>query len=226
MTRSTIIIDGKEAEVIRGKVRTWHETGLAFHAGRGGSAVERTEKIRAVVVHTTASERVGDRGAKILHDSMMHRSTPLSVEFLIDNEGTIYQFVDPAELRCRHASRVNPWTIGIECSGRLVIKKDTLSKRPSYRSPPLAGGWRPHLLGLYDPQVDALIELCRTLRTVLELPEEVLTTPWERRPEGFFESWEGGICGHIHCAHLSVKRPKIDPGPRPLEILAEKLAVR
>lgn len=229
MLDGAIIVDGKKHVLSQQTVRTWHDTGISFDEENG--AEKRTEAVKAVVCHSTASIRKGDAGAQRLHDSLLARRTPLSVEFFVDEEGAIYQFMDPTELRGRHASRVNPFTVGIEVSGYLWAKPGRklpkeMNRRKVYGSPPLAGNWKPNLFAYLPVQQRAVNRLCWTLCEALGLPKEVLGAPWERRPKGFFANWEGGVCGHIHCASLRVKHPKIDPGPRPLEYVERYFKLR
>lgn len=229
MLDGAVILGGEKFVLHDQRVHTWHDTGLRFADGNG--AEERQEDIRAIVCHTTASIRSGSGGAARLRSSLLARKTPLSVEFFVDELGHIYQFMDPCELRGRHASRVNPFSVGIEVSGYLWDKPGRLlptemNARESYRAPPLAGGWRPQLFAYLPVQQRAVNKLCWTLCEAFDLPTEVLGAPWERRPKGFFGEWQGGVCGHIHCASLRVKHPKIDPGPRPLEELQRYFASR
>lgn len=203
---------------------TWYDHGMQYTSEN--TAVARRLPPRWLVYHWTGSSRDGEEGATILFNSLLHREpVGLSVEFFIDNSGCIWQFADPADVRCRHCSRVNELSIGVEVSGLgWAKKKPYRTEWPTYRSPPLRGGWKPTLYDYNPDQQRAANALAVAVCDATGIPKHVEQEPWERRPAGFFEDTEGGICGHVHAAWLSKKYPKIDPGSRPLQAIAEHLA--
>jgi hypothetical protein len=221
MTSAGIIVGGEMFVLPDVTVQTWHDHGMQFTTKN--SAVARHQPPKWLVYHWTASERTGLDGAKLLFSSMLHRKPPLSVEFFICNDGIVWQFCDPNEVRCRHASRVNDISIGVEVSC-VGFNPKRASARPKYRSPPLRGGWRPWLYSYLLQQQVAANALALAITQATGIPRVVLGAPWDRRPEGFFENEPGGICGHIHCAWLGKANPKIDPGPQPLIEIARALA--
>jgi N-acetyl-anhydromuramyl-L-alanine amidase AmpD len=218
------IIVGGEKFVMEGvECHTWHDHGLKFDVTN--SAVARRLPPRWLVYHWTASERDGLEGATILHRSLLSRKTPLSVEFFIDNSGVIYQFADPNEVRCRHASRINELSIGVEVScvgwdkpGRR--ESATTESRPRYISEGLHGGWKPTLYDYFPAQVVASCALADAVCRATGISRKVELDPWDRRPRGYFDANEG-VCGHLHCASFAVKNPKIDPGTAPLRHVAK-----
>lgn len=224
-----IILGGNRVVLSEQPVQTWEDHGLRFD--RENTAEARRFPPRWVVLHWTASERNGLDGAGIIFNSLLRRRpVGLSVEFFVDNEGTVFQFADPDEVRCRHASRVNDSSIGIEVSAigydRPGRHEPRITEtRPRYRSPGLHGGWRPHLYDYFPVQQKAVNKLVEALLIFFGIEDRVELEPWSRRPKFHFDEREG-VCGHIHCASLGVKHPKIDPGPNPLIALDEYLHPR
>jgi len=74
-------------------------------------ALGRRTETRAIVVHWTGGEGGGQQVFQTL------RQRNLSVHFLIDQEGTIFQYA-PLGARCSHAGIANGWSIGIEIANR------------------------------------------------------------------------------------------------------------
>jgi len=211
-----IILGGKKVIVPGVRVATWHDHGMTFDLEHAPS---REEAIRWLVLHWTASERRGEAGAAKIHNTLTSRG--LSVDFAITNEGDLWQFVDPLERRCRHASRANPYSIGVEVSavgwvrpGR-ELTGDT-AQRERYRA--TIHGWSTELLDYLEPQHRAVAGLADALVEGAGLEPRVEMAPYTRRSRRYLEA-HGGVMGHLHCAAW-VKHPKIDPGPRPLQRLA------
>lgn len=218
-----IIVAGDKFVMKGVECHTWHDHGMQFTAQN--SAPPRRQPPRWLVYHWTASERRGEEGARKLYEGMLARKVPLSVEFMICNDGIVWQFADPADVRCRHCSRVNDISIGVEVSslgwpkpGRPRID------RPTYKSPPLHKGWKPTLYDYYPAQQAAANALADAVCEATGIPRHVEQEPWDRRPEGYFEDVAGGVCGHMHAAWLSKKHPKVDPGPNPLIKIAQHFA--
>ena len=219
---SSIIVDSELIDLGAAEVRRWEETGLFFEPPY---APERTEKARYIVVHWTASERTGEAGAAQIRRSLMARR--LSVEFAITNEGTIWQYVDPALLRCKHAARANRFSIGIEVSntGWLSSNKHlhgSVAKRRQYEA--TIHGWRTRFFDFFPAQQRALNRLVAGLVEAMDIEPRVLTAPWERRPTIHYQNDMSGICGHLHVASYIKRHPKCDPGTAPLEALKRYLA--
>ncbi len=219
------IIVGQEKFVLPGvRVITFEDHGLLYTVEN--TAVARRIPPRWLVYHWTGSNRDGIEGATKLFENLMNRKpVGLSVEFFIDTSGVIYQFCDPADVRCRHASRVNEISIGVEVSGLGWAKKGRRVHPawPTYTSPPLRGGWKPTLYDYNAEQQAAANALAVAVCDATGIPKRVEQEPWERRPAGFFEDAEGGVTGHLQAAHLAKKYPKCDPGPNPLISIAEAL---
>jgi len=217
------IIVGGDKFVMKGiRCHTWHDHGMEYTVAN--TAVARRLPPRWLVYHWTGSYRDGEEGAKKIFNSLLHRQpVGLSVEFFIDVSGTIWQFADPADVRCRHCSRVNDISIGVEvsCLGAVKKGKSVSPHWPTYKSPPLRGGWKPTLYNYNAAQQAAANALAVAVCGATGIPQRVEGAPWERRPKGFFETAQGGVTGHLEAAWLGKKYPKIDPGPAPLIAIAE-----
>jgi hypothetical protein len=215
-----IIVAGRSEPVSGAVVRTWLDHGLTFDTEH---APHRTKPIRWGVLHWTGGgKREGLAGAKTIHRTLNRRG--LSVEFAITDEGTIWQFVDPVEQRCRHASRLNEISLGVEVSGPGWIARNLLPTRhlgrERYRA--TVHGWTTTFLDYVEAQQRAVNALATALAEAGLVHPSVVTEPFERRRSRFFQSSKGW-CGHLHCAHMSVKHPKCDPGPAPLKALERRL---
>lgn len=220
---STIIAAGIPYDVRGAQVLTWHDHGMTFD---DRCAPRRNKAIAWCVLHWTASERAGERGARQIHRSLQARG--LSVEFAITNEGTIWQYVDPLEQRCKHASRINPISVGVEVAGVGWVRKG----RPLLGSATLrhqyiatVHGWTTRLFDYLPAQQRAVNALADALVNALGLHRHVLLSPWERRETALFMT-QTGFCGHLHAASLRVRHPKTDPGPAPLESLQRYFELR
>lgn len=214
-----IIIGGQPFELPSVKSKSFEETRLQY--SEKNTADRRVRDPRWVVLHWTASERIGDKGARIIFDSLKNRR--LSVEFFIDNDGTIYQFADPADVSCRHASSLNKLSIGVEVSGVGYDKpgrkvSEATAARRRYQA--TFTGWKPWLRDYLPAQHAAVHELAELLIVQMSIPRRVELEPFERRTHKYLVDSLGGFCGHCHCASWKVANPKIDPGPAPLIALA------
>ena len=134
----------------------------------------------------------------------------LSVQFLIENDGTIYQLMDAQHI-AQHAKGVNDVSIGVEISNAFYEKFNKtyvqmgLPPRPVISNSFVHGQKiEPHL-GFYDVQVQALKSLCKAI--CLAYPTISLKTPQETKvqPDVVAKKYSG-IIGHYH-----VTKEKIDP---------------
>jgi len=81
-----IILDGKKREC-KSTVKTWEEHGMTFE-GKANTC-KRVEKPSLIIWHWTG----GENPASTVYETLIRRR--LGVEFCIDIEGIIWQFVDP-----------------------------------------------------------------------------------------------------------------------------------
>jgi N-acetyl-anhydromuramyl-L-alanine amidase AmpD len=149
----------------------------------------------------------------------------LSVHFMLDTDGTIYQTLDVKE-RAWHATRANSRSVGIEIAnvGAYPVN-DSAELDQWYRENPLVHparsdavegivqGQRYRMYDLTPQQYEALIKLTATL--CRELPRITCDYPRDSNgklidhvlTEQQFQAHHG-LIGHYH-----VQSEKIDPGP-------------
>ncbi|HSN28148.1 MAG TPA: N-acetylmuramoyl-L-alanine amidase [Kofleriaceae bacterium] len=160
--------------------------------------------------------------------SVVQNERGLSVHFMIDNDGTIYQTIDLG-LMAYHASEWNTSSIGVELCNRGDAKKE-----PNYYSSGRFGPKRDvkpckingnTILAFdYTPQqYDSFMKLARGLQRVLpNLPAEFPQSSagvqsWDTMPPSASFSFSGYI-GHYHLTNQ-----KWDPGPFDFKEFCRKL---
>jgi hypothetical protein len=215
-----IIVNGQKYVIPGVEVHTWHDHSMLF---KPPNAPVRFVLPTWFVIHWTASERVGEAGAKLMFDNLKARG--LSVEFMITNEGTIWQFFDPGEFHGRHCSRLNSKSLGVEVSGYgwaakpgRVARGDT-ARRRVYEA--RIHGWKTEWFDFLDEQYKALFGLADAVTTALpSIPRRVERAPFGRRSDEYFAT-HAGFCGHFQGASFKKRHPKCDPGTKPLIDLAD-----
>jgi N-acetyl-anhydromuramyl-L-alanine amidase AmpD len=213
-----IIIGGNEIETPGVLSVNYKEHGMVLPAP---NTPPRRKHITWCVLHWTASERVGEDGARKMFTH--HKQAGLSVEWMITNEGTIWQFFDPLVSRGKHASRVNPFSVGVEVSAVGHAKPGReLSARSAQRESYVdtVQGWTTTWLDYLEAQHASMAVLADVLIEQCILKPYVMLAPFERRLTKDFKA-RSGFCGHLHAASFKVKHPKCDPGTRPLIRLNE-----
>jgi N-acetylmuramoyl-L-alanine amidase len=160
--------------------------------------------------------------------NVLQNERGLSVHFLLDNDGTIYQTIDLG-LMAYHASEWNVGSIGIELCNRGDAKKE-----PNYYSSGRFGGKRDvkpckinnNTILAFDytrAQYESFVRLCRALTRLLpNLPAEFpQSSPgvqtWDTLPYGATFGFSGYI-GHYHLTNQ-----KWDPGPFDFKDFCRKL---
>lgn len=170
---------------------------------------ERTLPVDWIVLHWTASERTGDKGAEKIFRSLGNRN--LSVEFFVDNDGIIYQFLDPGTRHARHAGTVNKSSVGIEVSCYGWAKKTPRAGAARELYVDEIQGRNYSVANYFIAQQAAVNALCDTLTRELDVPRVALGAPYAKRTLGNLRR-NRGVVGHMH-----VSSQKVDPGTRPLE---------
>jgi len=213
---SHIIVSGKEV-ACDAPVVLWGESGLRF------DALAKRSSTTAVVLHHTS----GSNLAPGVHHALKTRRDPrtgkllnLSVHFVVEPNGTVYQFCD-ASMRCAHAGSADDTNQdGVRVSGNSTTIGIEIVN-PALRSAPPRGLPRPMITetihgekatvtGFTPAQVTSTIALVRSLCRAYGLPfafpmdgAAVLATTM---PELEFKAFRG-VLGHLHLT--SRKR---DPG--------------
>lgn len=205
------------------RVRTYQETGYAFPSRT------RRSLTRMVIAHATAAENPPKEVHRnmLQHLSEQGRPQPLSVHFVIDQKGTIFQMMD-TDARGAHCAGAyesfspNAVSIGIEVIGRLT----------DWRKVPDKGVVRPRVIErihgvdlvvdeMLRPQCEATANLCEALCRIyalpLRVPEDAQGEPLlAQLSEADAAKWSG-CCGHLH---MSGAKP--DPGGLVLRAIQER----
>ena len=137
-------------------------------------------------------------------------SRSASIHFAIDNDGTIYQFLDMNHIAW-HASKrsVNKKSVGVEISNAYYpkyqnwYKKNGFGERPMITDATVHGKKMEPFMDFYDIQKEALKALMEAVHNALDIPLEA--------PEGdtvVREVASGKYKGFVH--HFNVVKNKID----------------
>ena len=146
--------------------------------------------------------------------TVLHDQRGLSVHFMVDNDGTIYQALDLADCAF-HGGGVNEFSIGVELQNRGRAKK---GKEDYYTKQKLPArdivtckvhGFLFRAFDFTEGQYTAMIKLSTALNKILDLP---LVAPQHGGEPvwGVMERYRRfrGFLGHYH-----IERQKWDPGP-------------
>jgi hypothetical protein len=187
---SRIICNGQEIPLKSGKAVTWKDKG-GFVLTKG--FVKKTSrKPNLFVTHWDVC-----LSAASCYNVLKDRG--LSVHFSIDNDGTIYQYLDTANIAW-HASPANEVSIGVEVSNAYYTKhqdwyvKNGFGPRPITKAVKGHGGSiEPHL-DFYPAQYEALASLWEAVHRAHGIPLEL--------PHRFDSTidWESfsGFVNHFH----------------------------
>ncbi len=217
----TFILKANTPVEVGFRVKTFRETGYEFPCR------VRTET-RVIINHATGAENYP---AQVYENMMRHKSAmgqlqPLSVHFIIDQRGVIYQTAD-ADARCAHCAGIyrdfspNAVSIGIEIIGRLTDFRKVPNKgvvRPRVRE--TIHGVEVDVDEMLPAQIEAAVmlneALCQMYKLPLRVPEDKhgavrLETLSQEDAEAFT-----GCAGHLAYAR------KPDPGQEVLRALQER----
>ena len=146
----------------------------------------------------------------------------LSVHFLIDNDGTIYQLCDINHM-CYHAGgRVNATSIGVEISNAYYLKYQPWYVKKGFGERPIISGEKVHgknmkdFTGFYPVQLEALKALWKSINEgvgiPLECPEDSEGNTLKRTDSKCARGTFKGFISHYHittkkidCAGLDIK---------------------
>ena len=134
----------------------------------------------------------------------------LSVHFLIDNDGTIFQCMDTQHI-AYHAGSYNQFSIGVEISCAYSLKYQSWYQKRGFGTRPIMEGVKVHgktlkpFLGFYHAQMEALAALWEVINRAC--PEISLATPEEK------DTVSKEIAAHKFngfCSHFHLTKGKID----------------
>ena len=148
--------------------------------------------------------------AKSCFKVLNNTSRSASIHFAIDNDGTIYQFLDMNHIAW-HASKrvVNKKSVGVEISNAWYPKYQSWYKKNGFGERPIISDAEVHgkklepFTGFYDVQMEALKALMEAVHEALDIP---LETPEEKTVVRDVAS--GRYKGFVH--HYQCIKSKID----------------
>ncbi len=198
------------------KVRLFFEAD-GYKLNRGFKAARQKRDPKFFVCHWDVC-----LSSQICHKVLKQRG--ISVHFAIDNDGTIYQFMDMNHIAYHAGSRKwNERSVGVEISNAFYPKYQSWYERKGYGKRPMVWNAQVHgkkvekHLGFYPVQIQALQALMKTVHTATGMP---LKCPLDRKgntstkvskpvADGRFE----GFVSHYHltnrkidCAGLDLKK--------------------
>jgi len=144
--------------------------------------------------------------SKSCYDILKRRG--LSVQFSIDNDGTIYQFTDANHL-CWHAPPVNGVSVGVEITNAVERQyqghyiREGFEKRPVVTPQKINGKHYSKILGFYPVQLEALKALIRALQTFYDIPSETPNADGQHMKKVKDRQNYRGIVHHYQVAEIS-----------------------
>ena len=216
-----IVYNGKEFPIEWDKTVLWTDKGglMAKLGNYKSMAGQRTRKPTQFVNHwdvclsSKSCQRVLDRRG-------------ISVHFLIDNDGTIYQTGDLQHIFW-HAgsSKINAKSIGVEISNAYDLKwqswyvKNGFGERPVVTDAYVHGKKLRDHLGFYPVQIEALKALWKAIHLACDIP---LETPTGAAKNAYTATVSSGkFKGFV--SHYHITKRKIDCGGLDIEKLLEDL---
>lgn len=172
-----IVVPGLET------LRTWHDTGLTWPIGKSRVKL-RTVAPRLVVLHCTD----GERSARGVHQTLTNADNGrgYSIHFVLEEDGTIVQLLDPATRVAAHVGGLNDESVGIEIECAMTSKVQPVPTKPRpldrhiYQIAVMKNGvkkWvrsrRGPCWGLYPEQLAALAVLVPALCVLMGVPEKL-----------------------------------------------------
>src|SRR3989344_235518 len=196
---------GDKKVKIGSKVLRFDEPGgLTFKNLPGWRIRDPNKPPRVVILHWDV-----DRSSHGCYQTLLARK--LSIHFMVDNDGTIYQAGNPSTMTAFHAGSLNDTSIGIEINspGTLLSLDDKARPRP--RGILGVRNSKQEALYFYPEQVSSVLNLVTTLCAFYAIPKvlpgvnNIVSNDVDNRILG---NQYSGICGHYHCS----LKGKIDPG--------------
>jgi hypothetical protein len=213
-----IVYNGNFIPIKWDKVVLWSENGaLKAKAGNYYNYTGRPpRKIRLFINHWDVC--LNSRSCQAVLDKR-----GISVHFMIDNDGTIYQSVD-MQHGCWHAgsSRVNRASVGVEISNAYYPKyqewytQNGHGERPILEKVRCQGEELDPFLGFYPVQIRALKQLWKAIYAGLDIPYSTPLTQFGNTDSNYAQHVKygdfKGFASHYHvsktkkdCAGLDIK---------------------
>lgn len=217
-----IVYNGEFTPIKWDKLVLWSERGgLAARSGTFYDYTGRPERdIKLFVNHWDVCLSSG-QCQKVLD------KRGISVHFLIDNDGTIYQTLD-LQHAAFHAGNVNRKSVGVEISNAYYPKYQSTYVRKGFGERPTIDGAWVHgnkldpFLGFYPVQLDALKALWQAVHDACGVPLQTPLNQFGKTSTGYEQQWtygkERGFVSHYH-----VNKRKIDCAGLDIKTLLEDL---
>jgi len=200
----SILYNGKKFPIKWDKVVLPSDVGGMLH----DNGYEHSKRKRSVSMFVTHWDVC--LNSKACFEVLNRTDRSASIHFAIDNDGTIYQFLDMNHIAW-HASKrtVNRKSVGVEISNAYYPKYQSWYKKNGFGERPIISDAEVHgkklepFTGFYDVQLEALKALMEAVHKALDIPLEA--------PEGdtvVKEVASGKFKGFVH--HYNVVKNKID----------------
>ena len=211
-----LLFNGEKIPIDWNKVVLWTDTnGLKIPETHYKE--QKSRKSKQFVIHYDACV-----SSKVCFEVLKQRG--LSVHFLIDGDGTIYQLTDCSNI-CWHAKGVNSTSIGVEISNPYYIKYNTSQeklwglKRDIVKTCKVHNKETAPFLDFYPIQVAA----CKALIKSLSLNGLELNYPSGPNTELYRGVLKNVIEFSGVIGHYNVSSAKIDPGSFPIDVIVDEL---
>ena len=219
-----IIYNGNFIPIKWDKVVLWSESGgLKANPGTYYNYTGRpARKIKLFVNHWDVC--LNSRSCQSVLDK-----NGISVHFLIDNDGTIYQTID-MQHGCWHAgsNRVNRASVGVEISNAYYMKHQDWYVRNGHGERPVVDLTRVHaeeigpFLDFYPVQIRALKALWKAIHAGLDIPYDAPLSQFGNTSKNYEQSVKyGDFKGFI--SHYHVAKNKIDCANLDIKVLLEEV---
>lgn len=198
------------------KVVLWSERGgLAAREGNYYDYTGRPKRnIRLFVNHWDVC-----LSSKSCNDVLNKRG--ISVHFMIDNDGTIYQTMD-IQHGAWHAggSRVNRASVGVEITNAYYTKYQSWYKRNGHGERPLVedawvhGNKLDPFLGFYPAQIEAAQALWKAIASATSVKLQTPTNQFDKTDSGYVQDTVygkyQGVISHYHCSKKKIDCAGLD----------------
>ena len=209
--KQAIIYNGNEIPILWDKVLTWNEKG-GRKAGDGHYSSYAGKDPRQPKFFVTHWDVCLSSSScfKVLENR------GISVHFGIDNDGTIYQWLDLQHAGWHAGGRSwNHSSVGVEMSNAHALKYQSWYEKKGHGARPVISDARCHgsplkpFTGFYDVQIDALAALWEAVSFAcdipLKLPKASNTVDRDCKQNEFY-----GFCNHYHLTERKIDCAGLD----------------
>ena len=202
--KNSIICNGKKVDIEWGKVKTFRDMNFNFNLpGNCYKKVSYERKPTLFVNHWDVCLE-----SSSCYEILKKRG--ISVHFMIDNDGTIYQLLDTNDIAW-HARPFNSKSIGVEISNAYYTKYQRTYESMGFDRRPIMTDIKVHgrkldpFLGFYPIQLEALKALTKSVCKAHDIPMEIPTKDG-KLIEGVYDVRENNFSGIVSHYHLNEKK--------------------